>query len=227
MELTVPARFNGPPDSGQGGYVCGLLAGLAPPAEGRAVVTLIAPPPLDTPMRLEAGARRSHLWLGDEVVATVGAATRPVPVVAAVPADVARRASEGYLGHRDHPFPTCFVCGHERADGLRLAPGPVPGADGVVACEWVPEDTSTEVLWGVLDCPGGWTADPRADPMVLTRMTAEVVRAPRPGVPHVVVARREERHGRTAVNLTSVYGADGGLVATSTARWTAIDTEGV
>ncbi|MGW4109761.1 hypothetical protein ACWEFJ_02675 [Actinosynnema sp. NPDC004786] len=226
MEVTIPARFNGPPDSGQGGYACGLLAGLAPPAAGHAVVTLIAPPPLDTPMRLEAGARRSHLWLGDRLIATVSGARKPVPVVEPVSPDEARRASEGYLGHRDHPFPTCFVCGHDREDGLRLAPGPVAGRDGVVACGWVPEEASTEVLWGVLDCPGGWTADPRADPMVLTRMTAEVVRPPRPGAPHVVVARREERWGRTAVNLTSVYGPDGDLVATSTARWTALDAGG-
>lgn len=34
MEVTIPARFNGPPDSGQGGYACGLLAGLVPPAAG-------------------------------------------------------------------------------------------------------------------------------------------------------------------------------------------------
>ncbi|MEV4624044.1 hypothetical protein AB0J74_35700, partial [Asanoa sp. NPDC049573] len=25
----------------------------------------------------------------------------------------------------DHPFPTCYVCGPERADGLRIFPGPV------------------------------------------------------------------------------------------------------
>ncbi len=55
--LTVPRRFNGPPDSAQGGYACGLLAGAAHP--GGAAVALLAPPPLDTAMRLRTGPRRS------------------------------------------------------------------------------------------------------------------------------------------------------------------------
>ena len=50
MQNTIPTiirkRFCGPPNSGNGGYVCGLLANaLGEPAQ----VTLHAPPPLDPP----------------------------------------------------------------------------------------------------------------------------------------------------------------------------------
>ncbi|ATE55695.1 hypothetical protein [Actinosynnema pretiosum] len=226
MEVRVPARFNGPPGSAQGGWVCGLLARLAAP-EG-AVVTLLSPPPLETPLLLETGPRRAVLRLGEEVVATVAAATSDPPAVDPVPPEVAAAAEDGFPGADGHPFPTCFACGPDRADGLRLRPGPVPGRPGDAACRWTPgPHTSDEVLWAVLDCPGGWTGDPRADPAVLTRMTARLLAPPVPGAPHVVVARAAGRTGRTAVKLTSVYGPGGALVATASARWTALDAEGL
>ena len=51
--MIVPGRFNGPPDSGNGGYTCGLVAGLLGEV---AEVTLRLPPPLDRELR--GGARR-------------------------------------------------------------------------------------------------------------------------------------------------------------------------
>ena len=45
LTMTIPRRFRGPPNSGNGGYVCGMLArNIA----GAAEVTLRAPPPLET-----------------------------------------------------------------------------------------------------------------------------------------------------------------------------------
>ena len=50
----VPARFNGPPHSGNGGWTSGALAALLAPAPGRAVqVRLSAPPPLDVPLDVD------------------------------------------------------------------------------------------------------------------------------------------------------------------------------
>jgi len=37
----------------------------------------------------------------------------------------------------NHPFPMCFVCGPERADGLRILPGPVAGRE-LIAAPWTP-----------------------------------------------------------------------------------------
>ena len=47
--MTIPRRFRGPPNSGNGGYVCGMLARQI---AGAAEVTLRAPPPLETELDL-------------------------------------------------------------------------------------------------------------------------------------------------------------------------------
>jgi len=44
--VTIDRRFRGPSDSGNGGYVCGVVAALV---GGPAEVTLRSPPPLDRP----------------------------------------------------------------------------------------------------------------------------------------------------------------------------------
>jgi len=51
--LTIPSRFCGPPGSGNGGYVCGRIAGYL---HGPVTVTLRQPPPLATPMAVERAA---------------------------------------------------------------------------------------------------------------------------------------------------------------------------
>lgn len=48
--ITISARFDGPPTTGNGGYVCGLVARHV---DGPAEVTLWAPPPLERPLTLE------------------------------------------------------------------------------------------------------------------------------------------------------------------------------
>src|SRR6266487_5469322 len=48
--LVIAPRFCGPPDSGNGGYVCGLVAARV---DGLAEVTLRRPPPLATAMTVE------------------------------------------------------------------------------------------------------------------------------------------------------------------------------
>ena len=227
-EFAVPARYNGPPGSAQGGYLCGGLAALAEVRPGaRAAVTVLAPVPLDTSMRLRRGPRRSGLWHGEHLVATVTTATTPIPPVDPVPGEVAARSATGFVGGHAHPFPTCFACGPDRADGLRLAPGPVPGRADTVACRWQPRDPAggpvpAEVVWSALDCPGGWTVDPRANPMLLSWMSAELISPVWTNEDYVVVACRDSAHGRTAVNRTTLYDTAGGLVATATTLWTAV-----
>ena len=52
-EIIIDKRFCGPPNSGNGGYVCGRLARHIP---GGAEVTLRAPPPLDKSLDAAATA---------------------------------------------------------------------------------------------------------------------------------------------------------------------------
>ena len=49
--VSIPGRFNGPPESGNGGYSCGVLAAYI---EGPARIRLHVPPPLDTPLEVRA-----------------------------------------------------------------------------------------------------------------------------------------------------------------------------
>ena len=56
--VTIPSQFNGPPDSGNGGYVRGLIAHerLEQGHTGPVTSTLRMPPPLDTPLAWEHDA---------------------------------------------------------------------------------------------------------------------------------------------------------------------------
>ena len=67
-ELIVPARFNGPVRSGNGGFVAGSLAERVSTADV-VEVTLRQPPPLETAMAVTSDAGVTTLAVGDEVVA--------------------------------------------------------------------------------------------------------------------------------------------------------------
>jgi hypothetical protein len=156
--LTIPGRFTGPPTSGNGGVTCGLLA----QATGLSQVTLRKPPPLDVPMRLDG----NDLYDGDDLVASAAAGVVEVEPIEPVPLEQAALATASYGGLKEHPFPTCFVCGPEHPTGLGLFPGPV--RPGVVAAPWVPVAEDPVMVWAALDCPSGWAYDDLPGrPMVL------------------------------------------------------------
>jgi hypothetical protein len=90
--------------------------------------------------------------------------------------------SQHYVGHAHHHFPTCFVCGPNRAagDGLRIFPGGEAPGDPVVA-PWVPDESllgpdgavRQEFLWAALDCIGYFAiAAPDYPIALLGRMSA-------------------------------------------------------
>src|SRR5687767_2395645 len=108
MEITIARRFCGPPASGNGGYSCGRLAAFVGPA---AEITLRAPPPLDTPLRVlphDGSWRMTH---GDQVVAEGHARELDLQIPVPPSWEEAERAGRGYNGFRDHAYDTCFVCG--------------------------------------------------------------------------------------------------------------------
>ncbi|NUR64017.1 MAG: hypothetical protein HOV87_35970 [Catenulispora sp.] len=246
--VTIAGRFNGPPHSGNGGYVCGVLAqrflaefGATPGA--KVEVTLRKPPPLEKPLTLRQPPETEVLRLLDgatviaeaEFVEATGVPVEPVP------SEEAAAASKDYAGFAGHPFPTCFVCGPEHPTGLHIFAGPVPGRRDVVAALWTPapDTVGPEFVWAALDCPGGWSAgDLAGRPVVLGRMSVEMLHetgtdsdtAPAPliaGEGHVVLGKHLRTEGRKTFTASSLYGPSGDLIASAEAVWIAVDPAGI
>jgi hypothetical protein len=219
--MQIPARYNGPPDSGNGGWSAGAFAVAAgAAADGRAFeVTLRLPPPLQTPLTVADGKVTTA---DGALVAEVGAVASAGPGVPAAPLAQAQAAAADYPGFTNHPFPTCFVCGPQRADGLRIFSGSL--ADGRTAAPWVvPSDVGVETMWAALDCPGGWAAL-RAGPVyLLGRIAVTVDALPTAGATCVVVGAAASIEGRKALVDSCVYAPDGARLATARATWIALN----
>jgi hypothetical protein len=71
MTLWISERFRGPPKSGNGGYVCGLLSRYVPPraADAAIEVTLRAPAPLGQSMSVKDDAGVVSLMHGETLIA--------------------------------------------------------------------------------------------------------------------------------------------------------------
>ncbi len=231
--FVIARGFNGPPGSANGGYACGRLASLAAGhMDGPVSVTLLEPVPLGVPLRYGVSGRRGQAWDGDELIAIVGKAGEDPDIPPAVSWPAAQAATRSFAGRSWHPFPTCFACGVDRADGLRLAPGAVAGQAGTVACPWIPArehadargTVAPEIVWAALDCPGGWTSDPAVELRLLGTMSARIAALPSVAQQIVVVARRTGADdGRVVLNSSAIYDAeDGRLLASALAHWVAV-----
>ena len=179
------------------------------------------PPPLDRPLRVEREDERVRVLDGEALVAD-GAPARADVAVPEPPPSLAEaeRASRRYTGFERHHFPTCFVCGPERAegDGLRIFPGPVDGRD-VVAAPWTPREVRAEIVWAALDCPGAFAVGfSERGETVLGRMAAEIVALPGPGEQCVVVAWPLGEDGRKLYAATALF-ADGRLLGRARQTW--------
>lgn len=231
--VTIPAQFNGPVHSGNGGYVAGMLAAEHGGTEP-VTSTLRLPPPLEVPLSWEHdGDTVRLLTAGGAVVgeAQTGGFVREAP--ACPTPEQADAAQADYAGFRHHPFDRCFTCGtaREDGDGLRLFSGPV--GDGRTAGPWTPHEAfggpdghlDLPTTWAALDCPGGWAADFTRQVMVLGRMTAQVLRTPRVGEPLIGVGDLAARDGRKFLTGTALYTRDGELLGRSEQVWIEIDPE--
>jgi hypothetical protein len=128
--LTIDRRFNGPPDSGNGGYVCGRLASYV--SRSDPVVTLRRPPPLAIALDVTASPDGARLADGKLLIAEAAGTELDVAPIEPAPFEAALAAERSYPGLAAHPFPTCFTCRPQRRPGAgpRLFPGRL--ADGRV-----------------------------------------------------------------------------------------------
>jgi hypothetical protein len=216
--VIVPGRYNGPADSANGGYACGLVAGLL---GGTTEVTLRLPPPLDRELDVVRDDGRVEIRDGDALVAEGEPAAVDADVPEPVSVEEAEEASRRYEGFLHHAYNTCFVCGPNREDGLRVYAGPVAGRPGLVASPWTPPaNVRPELVWAALDCPSGWAVDDfQREGVLLGRMAADIDRLPAPGEPHVVVGWRIGEDGRKRYAGSALLTADGEALARARSTW--------
>lgn len=243
--IRIDRRFCGPPNSGNGGYVCGLIAAHI---DGDAEITLRAPPPLGQWLGIAAGADGAvQLRQGE----TILAAGRPVRLdIADIPSasfseaeDAVRRTP---YDENSHNLPTCFVCGPARAhgDGLRIFAGPLAERTdhrpGTFAASWIPHANlagddgrvAAEFVWAALDCPSGYAGlgarhlgMSGSETILLGRMSARVDARPKPGDQCAIVAWPVARDGRKLFAGSAVLGSDGATLAVAQATWLMVDRQ--
>jgi hypothetical protein len=223
----IAERFCGPPKSGNGGYVCGLMGkGLRGPVAAR----LKAPPPLGRSLRLERDEGGNRLFDGETLIGEARTASLDLQAPAPPSFDAAREASPAYIGFKYHAFPRCFVCGPQRApgDGLRLFPGR-RSDDTPCAAPWIPDASLAdaagtvrdEFLWAALDCTGGFGVlpVPEGRAIVLGELCASIIGAVSAGEPCVALGWSIGVDGRKRHAASVIYGEDGRPVGLARAVW--------
>jgi hypothetical protein len=218
--VIIDRRFNGPPNSANGGYTCGLLSAAldAPSIQ----VSLRRPPPLDVPLL----RRREHdgsvsLLSGDDVIATAVPAAVEAHAPAAPTVEEAEIATRRYVGFAHHRFPTCFVCGTARTDGLRIYAGRV-GDGPLIASPWTPHSDDPLFVWAILDCPSAYaieSIDHRTQIVVLASLAVELRDRPRAGERHVVAAWPVGGEGRKHHSASALYDEAGRVLAVADSLW--------
>jgi hypothetical protein len=220
-EVTLARRFRGPLTSANGGYAAGRLAAFV---DADAVeVTLRLPPPLDRPLAVRRENGSVLLLDGDALVAEA----RPAAVDADAPPPVsfaeAEAAATRHVRVGAEVFSECFTCGvREAHDGLEIYAGAVAGREPLHAAPWTVRESSPEVVWAAIDCPGAYAvgAEGRGE-VVLGRMTARVMRVPEVGERCVVVSWPLGEDGRKLFAGTALYAEDGDLLALARQTWIA------
>lgn len=234
-KIVIGRQFRGPPNSGNGGYVCGVLAkGLAEGLDGPVTSMLRAPPPLDTDLSLETRDGVTVLSGADgAVIGQATAASQDLPEPPPSPGlSAAREAGARSLAFEQQVHPPCFTCSttREEGDGLRVLPGQVSDAEpGVVACVWTPHAAfaeadgtiPSEIVWAALDCPGifAWIEREGRPGGLLGTMTGEIAAPVRTGEDYVVLAWPIEASGRKKTSGVALYDGDGRVVARGFQVW--------
>jgi hypothetical protein len=220
--VTIPSRYQGPPDTANGGYVVGLLATPLGPS---ATVRLETAVPLATPLRLEVDTEETSLWADDRRLAVGHPHDGPAAPID--PVDRSLAAATVGVTAEEHAFPGCFVCGPSAPDGLHLCAGPIPDGSAL-ATVWTPDPEAAgldvdRLTWAALDCPSGMAAMQTGGAAVLGTLTGRIARPLVAGEPLVVVGRLLRTEGRKRFAGTALYADDGEPVAWSETVWISVE----
>lgn len=227
--ISIDRRFNGPENSGNGGYVGGRLASYL---GGPVAVSLRLPPPLDAPLTVNRAKDHATLTTADGTLVAQAEGTSIDIDIPPCPAyDDVVAAQPKYAGLNFHALPTCFVCGPGRAegDGLRVFASPVDGTE-IVAAPWTPHEelaedgiVRSEFIWAALDCPGYFAVinamGSKGEKILTGRMAVEELAPVHAEAPHIVIGWQIRSEGRKHWAGTALFDAQGNLKAKSEALW--------
>ena len=247
--LRIERRYNGPPDSANGGYVCGRMADVIGQSVGQSSsqsanhgmgnalgVRLYQPPPIDTDMELlfDSVSGKWHLKLGEQLIAAAHTTRVQAHVPNHTPDYVhALDAALHFSDHKQHAFPTCFVCGPQRAvnDGLRIFAGKLPESN-LVAAPWLPHagladrdnKVKTEFIWAALDCPGCFASVLPGRTALLGELAVHVGRRVHADEPCVIVGWPILIEGRKHKVGTALFDESGEQCALGVATWVEVSS---
>jgi hypothetical protein len=217
--VVLDRRFNGPPETANGGYACGIVARHV---DGPAHVSLRRPVPLGTPLELERHDD-GHVTLHDgELLIAEGDPALPLdieppyrPTVEEARAAAARRPDAWPA-----TFHSCWVCSPARDDGLGVVFGRLAEHPDATAAVLDAGTVASEVVWAALDCPSYtpplWG---HAMPSLLAAMHAELLERLPAGEPVVVVGWTLGSKGRKHHSATAILSGDGRVLARASALW--------
>jgi hypothetical protein len=230
-EVRILRRFRGPPTSGNGGYVAGIVAEWI---DGPAEVVLLAPIPLEVPLHRRHDNGEVTLFDSERVYVRARLLDDPLAVVAPGPPDEAEieASAAAFPGPGGHPIPGCFVCGIDRGpeDGLCIFAGESPHRD-VAAAEWRPEPefagedghVAERFIWAALDCPSYFGLGEPRPLALLARMQAVIHRPIAVGERLRLLGWALEREGRKHHAATAIYDEADQVVALARALWIEVD----
>ncbi len=242
--LRLSPFFQGPTDSGQGGWTASRFAQAI--GEGPLTMAIRAPIPLETNLRVvstpsEPGPSATDWRLVDPDDRAILEArswepdfadTAPVTIEEAV---AARGRFPVPVG--EHPVPFCFSCGLGE-EHMRVHAGPLTpaaGAAGRFACDWsVPPWTANHergaesALWAAMDCCAafyvGWSAERRTSFTV--QYAAEVLAPLDPTATYALVSGafdgNQEWDGRKRQASAAAFDAEGNCVARARSFWVSV-----
>ena len=224
--VIVPARFNGPPANGNGGYSAGIAAAML---EGPVEATLRRPVPLDRPLgaSVNGSAVAAPRRRGPDRRGEGGARFRDRGAGSRSGRPRRARRWPATAGSIRGRSARCFVCGLAREDSFGVFSGRVEGRD-VVASTWTPPSWTAgedgrvrpEFVWAALDCPtffGAYLDVEELPISFLGRITARIESTPMAGEEHVVMSWPLGIDGRKAEAGVSLLSGGGEVLASARA----------
>ncbi|MFP5487141.1 MAG: hypothetical protein ACLGHQ_02395 [Acidimicrobiia bacterium] len=234
--IRIGARFQGPTDSGQGGWTAQRFL-QAMGVDRPMTVAIRAAIPLEVDLSIVRHDDRSELVGPDGT--TIMAATAWEPAFAdtePITIDEGRAARHRFLATVDeHPVPSCFSCGR-LPDSMGVHAGPLDDGTDRFATDWTVPDWAVHddgrvdpgVVWAAIDCCAawwvGWSRERRV--ALTVQYAVEEIHPLEPGATYALVGwagdRDPEWDGRKRHAASAAFDTDGRCVARSVSLWVSV-----